>query len=169
VTWNGPNELRGWLFPIADLEEWPGNPRVGSVKTIRASLERFGQMSPVVARDEDCRILKGRHVTAAAAALGWSHVAVTFLAGISDVDAELYLMADNRASDLAQWDVLKAEDMVARLAEHTIELPELHLGAGWIDEMKRQAATQWRDGEEAMGEPEFVCPACGYGWRGNPA
>lgn len=61
--------------PIGQLRLLEGNPRVGDVDAVAASLARFGQRKPVVAK-ADGTVIAGNHTLQAARRLGWSHIAV---------------------------------------------------------------------------------------------
>jgi DNA modification methylase len=65
-------------------------------------LERFGQQTPIVV-DSDGIIIKGNATVEAARALGWDSIEVvrTELAG---TEQRAYAIADNRSSELAEWD-----------------------------------------------------------------
>lgn len=95
-------EERGLLVPIDSLHTHPSNPRRGDVDVIAASLERFGQMRPVIA-NTDGTIVAGNHTYQAAQRLGWTHIAATLLV-MTDRDEAAYLIADNRTGDLATYD-----------------------------------------------------------------
>lgn len=89
--------------PITLLKEYPGNPRHGDLGRLMNSLKAHGQFRPVVANRRTMHILAGNHLTRAAAALGWTDIAVSWV----DVDAEAekrIVIVDNRASDLAGYD-----------------------------------------------------------------
>jgi len=74
-VWEGNETLRRTLVPAGDLRPHPRNPRRGNVDAVAGSLERFGQQRPILALP-DGTIVAGHHVVQAAAALGWTHVAV---------------------------------------------------------------------------------------------
>lgn len=100
-VWNGPSQLASSLVAIDTLEPWPGNPRHGDIDAIAASLDRFGQVRPILVREG--RIVAGHHVVAAAEVLGWTHVAVLEFTG-DETEARAYLIADNRTSELGTTD-----------------------------------------------------------------
>lgn len=83
---------------IDRLTEHPNNPRRGDIPTIMQSLERFGQIKPVVVQRSTGYIVAGNHVTKAAKRLGWDKVKV-LVKDLTDEEARDYLLADNRATD----------------------------------------------------------------------
>lgn len=88
--------------PIDRLTPHPYNPREGDVGAISESLKQFGQYRTVVAT-VDGIILAGHHVVRAAEALGWTHVAVTYI-DVDETEATKILLVDNRTSDLGTYD-----------------------------------------------------------------
>jgi len=94
------------------LHPYPGNPRRGNLDAIKRSLRRFGQTKPVVALP-DGTIVAGNHLWAAAHALGWTELDVSWWAG-SEEEAKAYLVADNRTSELGTVD---EADLYALLKE----------------------------------------------------
>lgn len=100
--WNGAPQLRELLIPIDTIAKYPNNPRRGDEKKIQESLERFGQMKPIVVSKSTMLIVAGNHVYGAAKGLGWTHVAAV-VADLSDKDAKAYLLADNRMSDIGDY------------------------------------------------------------------
>ena len=109
--------LRGLARPVAELRVLEGNPRRGDVKSVKRSLQRFGQRKPIVVRD-DGTVIAGNHTLLAAIELGWTEIAVV---GTDDDDAtaKAYALADNRTSALGSFDM---GDLAAMAAEvHTAD------------------------------------------------
>jgi DNA modification methylase len=122
IVWNGPEELRPLLVPIADLEPWPGNPRHGDVDAIAGSLKRFGQPKPIVVDPmvnglgNPRRIVAGHHVVLAALEQTppWTHVSAVSNEFGSENEARAFLLADNRTAELGTISDL---DLDAQLQE----------------------------------------------------
>jgi ParB-like chromosome segregation protein Spo0J len=110
--------------PIDRLTPHPYNPREGDIGAIAESLKQFGQYRTVVATTEGI-ILAGHHVVKAAEALGWTHVAVTFL-DVNETEATKILLVDNRTSDLGSYDDDALRRAVLSVTEST--------GTGWSRE-----------------------------------
>lgn len=89
--------------PVAGVLPHPENYRRGDVEAIAESLQRFGQVRPLVVQASTRTIVAGNHTYAAAIRLGWTHVAAAFV-DLSDEEARAYLVADNRLSDKAEND-----------------------------------------------------------------
>ncbi len=101
---------------ISHLKRYPGNPRRGNVEAIKESLEQNGLYRPIVARRATNEVLAGNHTLMAAADLGWTEIAVTYL----DCDAERakrIVLADNRTNDLAGYDDQALVDLITELPD----------------------------------------------------
>jgi ParB-like chromosome segregation protein Spo0J len=95
-----------YVSPV-DLVPWEANPRAitdAAVAKVRASIDRFGFASPIVARLADRRIIAG-HTRHRAALLEprLSVVPVRFL-DLSEAEADVLAVADNRLGEEAEWD-----------------------------------------------------------------
>jgi ParB-like chromosome segregation protein Spo0J len=92
-------------IPIDSLHADPANARVHSPKNldaIKASLTRFGQQKPIVI-DEKGIVRAGNGTLAAAKSLGWTQLNVV-RTPLTGAEAVAYAIADNRTSDLSDWD-----------------------------------------------------------------
>jgi len=121
------------LISIKEVSFDPSNVRKHDEKNIdaiAASLKRFGQQKPIVV-DQNNIVRAGNGTLAAAKKLGWDRIGVV----VSDLEpAELtaYAIADNRTSELAEWDMdgltdqLKSlDDELRSVAYDDFELPEV--------------------------------------------
>jgi ParB-like chromosome segregation protein Spo0J len=92
---------------IATLQEDPQNVRVHSKKNmeaIRASLRRFGQQKPLVTTSEGI-IIAGNGTFQAANSLGWNQIEIVRVPDDwSPEKITAYSIADNRTSELGEWD-----------------------------------------------------------------
>lgn len=109
IIWNGAAELRESLVQIGDLTRHPDNPRRGVVEEIAKGFKRFGQVKPILIDDEGI-VIAGNHRLLAVESLGWTHIAVVRNSFTSAAQARKYLLADNRVSDLGEYD--KAELLI---------------------------------------------------------
>lgn len=96
------DDLEGLRVEVDRLHVLPGNPRRGSIEAVARSLDAFGQRKPVVAT-RDGTIIAGNHTYLAARQLGWSHIAVVWTDDTEEM-AKAFALADNRTSDLADYD-----------------------------------------------------------------
>ena len=102
-TWKGAADLERSLIPLTQVQPHPKNVRKGNVDVLARSMQKFGQMSPILAQKSTGYIIKGNHTWKAAKLLGWDRIACN-VEDCSDDIAYAYLLADNRASDLADYD-----------------------------------------------------------------
>lgn len=86
---------------LSSLRRWPGNPRVGDVGGIKESLERYGQVRPLVVI-EGGLIVAGNHTFEAMQELEWARCAVTVV-NLTEQEAERYALLDNRLQDKASY------------------------------------------------------------------
>jgi len=117
------------LVKIDALVFDPANARKHGEKNlaaIKSSLQRFGQQKPIVV-DANGVVRAGNGTLAAAKALGWKEIAIV-RSPLSGSEATAYAIADNRTSELAEWD----DDVLSQtLAALQIEDEELALASGF--------------------------------------
>jgi ParB-like chromosome segregation protein Spo0J len=99
---------------IAELREFPNNPRRGDVDLIMESLGYHGQYRPIVANRRTKEVLAGWHTLMAARKLGWQNIQVTWI-DVDPVTAKRIVLADNRMSDLASYDDTALLDLLMML------------------------------------------------------
>jgi hypothetical protein len=95
-------ELSSHDVPIDTVKPHPKNPRRGNVQRIMASLERFGQVRPIVVNGDNV-IIAGNHTYQAMRELGHKFINIVRV-DLNDQDAQAFLLADNRTADAASWD-----------------------------------------------------------------
>lgn len=99
-------ELRQHAVEIDKLKLDPANANTHPEKNLRAimdSLSAFGQRQVVLARKGTGIVIAGNGRLMAARALGWTHIACAFVDD-DDITAVRYAIADNRTSELSEWD-----------------------------------------------------------------
>lgn len=117
-----------WVDP-GTLKPWPKNPRKNDgepVNRVAESIKRFGFATPIVARTATREIIAGHTRWKAARQLKLERVPVRFL-DITEREAHLLALADNRLGELAEWDT---PELHAQLASY--DLGE-QVTAGWSD------------------------------------
>jgi ParB family chromosome partitioning protein len=90
---------------ISKLSNDPANARKHperNLEAIVASLRRFGQQKPIVI-DKSNVVRAGNGTIEAAKQLGWTHIDCV-RTSLESSDAIAYAIADNRTSELAEWD-----------------------------------------------------------------
>jgi hypothetical protein len=108
--------LEQFAQPIELFTPYPGNPRKHDLPKIMASLAKYGQQSPLTVQRSTGYVCKGNGTLEAAKRLGWKRIA----AREEDFDNDTalqYLYADNKASDLAEYDAAKTAAGLRKLVE----------------------------------------------------
>lgn len=104
--------------PIDDLVPYVNNAKVHSKEQIaqmRASLREFGFIAPVLI-DWDNNIIAGHGRVEAARAEGMTEVPCVLVSNLSDAQRKAYILADNRLSEMANWDEAKLKVELESLA-----------------------------------------------------
>jgi ParB-like chromosome segregation protein Spo0J len=116
--------LRVLAEPLAKLLPDPENARThdeDNLRSIVASLRQFGQRKPIVANSRTKTIEAGNGTFEAARRIGWTHLAVVWVED-DPAAARGFSIADNRTAELADWDGLKLETLLAELADDSPSL-----------------------------------------------
>jgi hypothetical protein len=121
---------------VTELSFDPSNARKHSEKNIEAikgSLRKFGQRKPIVVRNGV--VIAGNGTLQAALALGWSEIEVVKADDMTNTDAMAFALADNRTSELAEWDeeVLGSQLQALfedgfEIGDFGFELPDVNIG-----------------------------------------
>ncbi len=98
---------------VDEVQLHPDNARRGDVAAIMRSLERFGQVKPIIVQRSTGYVVAGNHTLQAAKELGWSTIKAMIL-DMDDEKAKAYLIADNATSDRATYDKGKLYDILAK-------------------------------------------------------
>lgn len=125
---NIAKELDHFETLAGELRTHPDNARRGDISAIAQSLERFGQLRPIVAL-RDGTIVAGNHTyRAAVEELGWDTVAAVRV-DLTEEEATAYLLADNRTSELGTMDA----EALAALVERAMMAPGGLAGTGYTE------------------------------------
>src|SRR4051794_7647892 len=109
VRWSGAEQLRQFLVAVTEIDHHPENPRRGDVDVIAQSLSLFGQLKPIVLHTYEGTdrpvVVAGNHTLRGGKheTNDWTHIAAV-TPDITDVEANQFLLMDNRSSDLAEND-----------------------------------------------------------------
>ena len=118
------------VVDIDTLMPLPGNPRKGNVEAIMASYKEFGQVKPIVAKDNGdgtSTVIAGNHQLEAAKRLGWKHIAVVHI-DMDDKQATAFALADNRTVELGHTDPEMLNDLLSTITDDYTDLLD---GLGW--------------------------------------
>lgn len=122
--------LNDLIVPLDDLVPLQGNPRSGNVDAIMASYREFGQVKPVVIRDNgdgSFTVIAGNHQVEAARRLGWTEIAAVKMAGDMST-AVAFALADNRTTELGVSDSGAVYELMQTINN---DYTDLFDGLGW--------------------------------------
>jgi ParB-like chromosome segregation protein Spo0J len=107
------------LHKVKDLVPWDGNPRVHDAEQLRLlveSIRHYGLAALIVIQHGTRRILAGHGRHEALLELGEGETVIPCVAvECSLEDAESYTVADNRLTDLGEWNVPRLRDILGEL------------------------------------------------------
>lgn len=136
-----PANLEPKMTSVLALKHHPANVREHSeenIQAVMASLKRFGFQYPIVV-DKDNQVIAGNGRLEASKRLGFKAIPVVFTQLEGD-EAEAYAIADNRTSDLSQFNYKKLADTLKRLGAGGTEIADL----GWEQfELKPLLNANW--------------------------
>lgn len=158
-------DLRVETVPISSLEPDPENARIhgrDNLKAIKASLERFGQVRPLLVT-KGGTVLAGNGTLAAMQALGWQDVQVIRLPWDDLARCRAYAIADNRTAELASWDNDLLSDQLSDLTASG--LPMMDLGFDLSGSAGHTPAADDLEAARDEAARSYRCPACGFRWR----
>lgn len=101
------------LVPYAKNAKIHGEEQVAK---IAASINEFGFVSPCLI-DKENNIIAGHGRVLAAKSLGMSSVPCVYVEGLTDEQRRAYILADNRLTELGEWDMDIVGDELAELDE----------------------------------------------------
>jgi len=105
--------------PISELVHLENNPRKGNIDAIVASYKEFGQVKPIVIKDNKdgtSTIIAGNHQYEAAKKLGWDKIACVKFEGNTE-SAIAYALADNRTNELGTTDSNMLFELLGEVGE----------------------------------------------------
>ena len=108
---------------ISDIENHPNNPKVhndNQIRLIEKSIKKFGYTNPVIL-SSDGVILAGHARVKAAIQMGQDTIPC-IRTKLTGKDADAYLIADNRLTELAQYDRDILSDLLSDLPKDLVDL-----------------------------------------------
>jgi ParB-like chromosome segregation protein Spo0J len=152
---------------ISKLVKDPANVRRHGQKNldaIKGSLLKFGQQKPIVIDDKSI-VIAGNGTLEAAISLGWTDIDCvrTTLKG---TDKAAFGVADNRTSELAEWDDDALGSMLQAMREDGLDLKEIGFD---LDDIARFEISEDANGKEfdesCADKVDFLeCPKCNHRW-----
>jgi site-specific DNA-methyltransferase (adenine-specific) len=158
---------------IEDLVFDPNNVRkhpTKNLEAIKGSLVKFGQQKPIVIDSKNI-VIAGNGTLAAAKELGWKEIAAV-RTNLDDLNKMAFALADNRTSELAEWDIPELNQQLAQLELGDFDIKEIGFDLGDFDIDKENNKESNITGSKELNEDEFSqfehqCPKCGFEFNGK--
>jgi len=117
--------LRVRQIKLSQLKPWEENPRLNdqAVGAVAKSIHTFGFNVPILC-DQDLRIIAGHTRWKAAKKLGMKTAPVIMLK-MTETQRRAFSLADNKTSEIAQWDFPKLRELLEDLGSQDIDLAYL--------------------------------------------
>ena len=109
---------------IAALKPYERNAKKHSreqVGKIGDSIRRMGFLSPCLI-DQDMNVIAGHGRIMAAKEIGWETVPCVFIEGLTAEERKAYILADNRLTELGDWDMDMVQQELAALADADFDI-----------------------------------------------
>lgn len=106
------------------LKPYENNAKIHSeeqVQKIADSIQEFGFISPCLI-DKENRIIAGHGRVMAAKILGMKKVPCVYVEGLTDAQRRAYILADNRLTELGDWDQQLVSDELERLKDEGFDI-----------------------------------------------
>ena len=144
--------LKQEIVPIAKLKPHPRNVRShpeANILAIMKSAESFGQTKPIVV-DKHNQVLCGNGFMEAVTRLGWKNISIVRANHLSDAQAEAYAIADNKTTDMSNFNYQMLAEVLSDLDGKQIDLDT----TGFADfEREPLMSTEWGGTPEEAPEP----------------
>lgn len=143
--------LRVQDIKLSLLEPWEDNPRINNeaVDAVVKSIESFGFNVPILC-DQSFTIIAGHTRWKAAKKIGMKSVPVIVL-DITEDQRKAFAVADNKTSELAEWDCLKLRKVLEELKRKKINLPSLGYSQAELQALlTQQKEFDWKVFEEQL-------------------
>ncbi len=128
--------------PIATLHEDPKNARLhpdANLVAIKEALSRFGQRIPLVVRNNT--VIAGNGRLRVMRELGWADVAVVLADDLTENEAKAFAIADNRTSEMAEWNTAVLQEILDGLGTDDIDLSAMGLADADLDALLNGVGT----------------------------
>lgn len=145
------------MVPVDDLVPYANNAKIHSpeqINQIRGSLREFGFVTPVLI-DFDNNIIAGHGRVMAARAEGMDQVPCVMVSNLTDAQRKAYILADNRLSEVAQWDLKALEIELEGLKELDFDTGLIGFEPEDLKEIQVNAYTRAAPGQSDEGGKHF--------------
>ena len=144
------------LVPIDDLIPYANNAKIHTkdqIAKLRGSLREFGFVTPVLI-DFDNNIIAGHGRVLAAREEGMKQVPCVMVSNLTEAQRKAYILADNRMSELAGWDLEKLDIEVQGLKDMAFDVDMIGFGGEALKEIEVSAHTRASPGKaDAVEDP----------------
>ncbi len=149
---------------ISSLVEDPANARMHSAKNlaaIKGSLAKFGLQKPIVVGKNNV-VIAGNGTLAAAKELGWQSIDIV-RTDLDGIDAVGFALADNRTSELGEWDDEILGKTLHSLRELDFDLTSIGFDTSYLDGLNPDFEPGSPDDQGRLDEKKKAeCPECGH-------
>lgn len=149
---------------IAKIKPYKNNAKIhgkNQLKKLQESISEFGFLTPCLI-DQDFNLIAGHGRVEAAKALGMKEVPCVFVEELTEQQRRAYILADNKLSELAEWDLEILNQELAELSEAGMDITLVGF------ELNNEITQELNDGIEisieSLGDKNFKyeCPECGF-------
>jgi hypothetical protein len=151
-----PSQIETW--PLDRLRPYARNAKIhgtDQVAKIAASMAKFGWTVPCLVADDD-ELIAGHGRVLAAIMLGLTEVPVIRLGHIDEAERRAYRIADNKLTELGEWDEAMLRDEIAGLLAEDFDLSLLGIADEGLDALLRDPDQV--DGGAVEGEDDISDP-----------
>ena len=159
-----PSQVESW--PIARLRPYARNAKMhgdDQVAKIAASMAKFGWTVPCMVAD-DGELIAGHGRVLAATMLGLTEVPVIRLSHLDEAERRAYRIADNKLTELGEWDEALLRDEIAGLLAEDFDLTLLGISDDDLDALLRDPEALGGDGPVEGEDCESACKSDPLGW-----
>lgn len=149
---------------IAKIKPYKNNAKIhgkNQLKKLQESISEFGFLTPCLI-DQDFNLIAGHGRVEAAKALGMKEVPCVYIENLNETQRRAYILADNKLSELAEWDLEILNQELAELSEAGMDITLVGF------ELNNEITQELNDGVEisieSLGDENFKyeCPECGF-------
>ncbi len=151
-----PDRIETW--PVERLRPYAGNAKMhgqDQVAKIAASMAKFGWTVPCMVAD-DGELIAGHGRVLAASMLGLQEVPVIRLSHLDEAERRAYRIADNRLTEMGEWDEAILREEIAGLLAEDFDLSLLGFDDEDLDALLRDPEDEGdraTEGEDDVPEP----------------
>ena len=149
---------------IAKIKPYKNNAKIhgkNQLKKLQESISEFGFLTPCLI-DQEYNLIAGHGRVEAAKALGMKEVPCVFVENLTEEQRKAYILADNKLSELAEWDLEILNKELAELSEAGMNISLVGF------ELNNEITQELNEGVEitieSLGDENFKyeCPECGF-------